>query len=247
MRLIQGRFPGRSRSAHAPWAGSSRRWRSGSASGSRRAAAMTGVRHMAAPGCENDVGGRCTLWPSRDAPRWRRDRIVHRPVSIPMDLLGRSVMAWALTRLASCAKRSDGRSSGLPMIASPSEPHGPLRGRGATARQPATYGSAGSHIGTAFSCTCTPMSDVHARIGTDPRRFAFKLRPREPARTPYRTAGDHRLRGTRIAAGSFSSTIRSGHPTGRNAFRSPALSMVRVARSIRANLAAGRAARARRR
>ena len=25
------------------------------------------------------------------------------------------------------------------------------------------------HIGMAFSCTCTPMSHVHARIGIDPR------------------------------------------------------------------------------
>ena len=62
----RGASAGRSRWDRAPWAGSSRRT-SGSASGSRRAAAMTGVRHMAALGCENDVGGRCTLWPSGDA------------------------------------------------------------------------------------------------------------------------------------------------------------------------------------
>ena len=48
--------------------------------------------------------------------------------------------------------------------------------------------------------------------------------PREPARTPYRTAVDHRLLGTRIAAVSFSSTIRLRHPADRNASRSPCCS-----------------------
>ena len=48
-------------------------------------------------------------------------------------------------------------------------------GRVATAREPAIYGSAGTHMGMAFRCTCTPMSDVHAPISTDPRRSAFKI------------------------------------------------------------------------
>ena len=37
VRLAEGRFPGRSRWARAPWAGSRRRWTSGSANGSRKA------------------------------------------------------------------------------------------------------------------------------------------------------------------------------------------------------------------
>ena len=28
----------------------------------------------------------------------------------------------------------------------------------------------------AFQCTCTPLSDVHSPISTDPRRSAFKIR-----------------------------------------------------------------------
>ena len=47
-------------------------------------------------------------------------------------------------------------------------------GRVATAREPAIYGSAGTHMGMAFRCTCTPMSDVHSPSSTDPRRSAFK-------------------------------------------------------------------------
>ena len=31
-------------------------------------------------------------------------------------------------------------------------------------------------MGMAFPCTCTPLSDVHARIGIDSRRFVFKIR-----------------------------------------------------------------------
>ena len=42
-------------------------------------------------------------------------------------------------------------------------------GRAATARQPATYGSAGAHMELASRCTCTPLSDVHSPISTDPR------------------------------------------------------------------------------
>ena len=33
-----------------------------------------------------------------------------------------------------------------------------------------------AHMGMAFPCTCTPLSDVHARIGIDSRRFVFKIR-----------------------------------------------------------------------
>ena len=54
-------------------------------------------------------------------------------------------------------------------------PHAPERrrrsgGRGATAMQPATCGSAGVHMKSVFSCTCTPLSDVHSPISTEPRR-----------------------------------------------------------------------------
>ena len=49
-------------------------------------------------------------------------------------------------------------------------------GRAATARQPATYGSAGTRMEMTFRCTCTPMSDVHPPISTHPRRSAFKIR-----------------------------------------------------------------------
>ena len=39
-------------------------------------------------------------------------------------------------------------------------------GRAATARQPATYGSAGAHMEMTFRCTCTPMSHLHSPIST---------------------------------------------------------------------------------
>ena len=52
-----------------------------------------------------------------------------------------------------------------------SRPQAPDRYRrsddhGANARWTARYGRYGVQIGMAFSCTCTPMSDVHAWIGT---------------------------------------------------------------------------------
>ena len=45
--------------------------------------------------------------------------------------------------------------------------------------QSATCGSVGAHMETGFLCTCTPLSDVHSPIGTDPRRSAFTTSLRE--------------------------------------------------------------------
>ena len=53
-------------------------------------------------------------------------------------------------------------------------------GRRATARRPATYGSAVAHRESGFPCTCTPLSDVRARIGIDPRHSRSRSAFREP-------------------------------------------------------------------
>ena len=45
-----------------------------------------------------------------------------------------------------------------------------------------------AHMGMAFPCTCTPLSHVHARIGTCVLRFAFKVHARGVGRTPCREA-----------------------------------------------------------
>ena len=53
-------------------------------------------------------------------------------------------------------------------------------GRRATARRPATYGSAVAHRESGFPCTCTPLSDARVRIGIDPRHSRSRSTFREP-------------------------------------------------------------------
>ena len=59
-------------------------------------------------------------------------------------------------------------------------------GRRATARRPATYGSAVAHGESGFPCTCTPLFDVRARIGIDPRHYRSRSAFRRSLSTPVR-------------------------------------------------------------
>ena len=111
---------------------------------------------------------------------WRRP---HRLDGLPAGIIGlgatpRRRVAWACT----C------HPSPMPIEASQKGGVAPVNGRVprsgntvsgghvATAREPATYVSAGTHMEMAFRCTCTPMSDVNPPISTHPRRSAFKIR-----------------------------------------------------------------------
>ena len=92
-------------------------------------------------------------------------------------------------------------------------------GRAGSARTPARYGHRGLHMKAAFRCTCTPMSHVHSRIGTDRHSSASQ----EPSRTPRREALDGHS-GLEISA----SLSRTGQPRRINGWvRPPGLGSLR--------------------
>ena len=100
------------------------------------------------------------------------------------------------------------KGGSLPPRPHPPEPHRRSSGRGATAMQPATCGTAGAHMEAAFSCTCTPMSMCERGTPPTPGDRRSKSTSRKSARTPSRIAIDHRSRARtgartkRVAAGS---------------------------------------------
>ena len=106
-----------------------------------------------------------------------------------------------------CRTRHRKRGS-LPPRPHPPERHRRSSGRGATAMQPATCGTAGAHMEAAFSCTCTPMSMCTRGTPPTPGDRRSRSTSRKSARTPSRIAIDHRsgartgARTKRVAAGS---------------------------------------------
>ena len=120
---------------------------------------------------------------ARDRGEPRDDPVLSAPLHSPSGVSsGRPNALSASENLR--GGRSGGRGSG-------SGSASPLRGHGATVRQPATCQSTSAHIRTAFSSTCTPFYDVHWSIGNEPK----PLRPRR--RNPC--LGEERFRhGTMI-------------------------------------------------
>ena len=87
------------------------------------------------------------------------------------------------------------KGGSLPPRPHPPERHRRSSGRGATATQPPTCGTAGVHMEAAFSCTCTPMSMCTRGTPPTPGDRRSKSTSRKLARTPSRYSHRSSFRG----------------------------------------------------